>query len=102
MEDDALIGVKSTARLFGAATGRWLGGFAVAAVLLAAAAALAAAPGPAALAAALAGVGGFAAHLAWQLRRLDIDEPATCLALFRSNRDAGLILAAGLGLAALL
>ena len=39
---------------------------------------------------------GFAAHLAWQLRRLDIDDPARCLTLFRSNRDAGLILAAGL------
>ena len=35
-------------------------------------------------------------------RRLDIDDPARCLALFRSNRDAGLILALGLAAAALL
>ena len=45
---------------------------------------------------------GFAAHLGWQLRALDIDDPARCLMLFRSNRDAGLILAAGLLAAALL
>jgi 4-hydroxybenzoate polyprenyltransferase len=38
----------------------------------------------------------FAAHLAWQIRRLDIDDPVNCLAVFKSNRDAGLILFAGL------
>lgn len=95
-EDDALIGVKSTARLFGARTRAWLAGFLAAAVLAAAAAVWLAADGGLARAAGLAGVAGFAAHLAWQLRRLDIDDPALCLALFRSNRDAGLILLAGL------
>ena len=40
----------------------------------------------------LVGLAGFAAHLAWQVRRIDIDDPALCLRLFRSNRDAGLIL----------
>ena len=50
---------------------------------------------------ALAGVLGFTLHLGWQLRRLDIDDPARCLALFRSNRDAGLLLALGLTAAAL-
>ena len=34
----------------------------------------------------------FAAHLAWQVVRLDINDPAHCLRLFKSNRDAGLIL----------
>jgi 4-hydroxybenzoate polyprenyltransferase len=34
----------------------------------------------------------FAAHLAWQVVRLDINDPAHCLKLFKSNRDAGLIL----------
>ena len=34
----------------------------------------------------------FAAHLAWQVTRIDIDDPAHCLMLFKSNRDAGLIL----------
>ena len=38
----------------------------------------------------------FAAHLAWQIGRLDVDDPALCLALFKSNRDAGLILFAAL------
>jgi len=45
---------------------------------------------------------GFATHLGWQLRRLDIADAESCLVLFRSNRDAGLILAAGLLLAAVL
>jgi 4-hydroxybenzoate polyprenyltransferase len=43
----------------------------------------------------------FAAHLAWQVRRLDIGDPDRCLVLFKSNRDAGLILFAGLILAGL-
>lgn len=101
-EDDALIGVKSTALLFGAATGRWLAGFAAATVILAGLAVLATGATGGAMILALAGVAGLAAHLAWQLRRLDIDDSALCLRLFRSNRDAGLILAAGLALAALL
>jgi 4-hydroxybenzoate polyprenyltransferase len=95
-EDDALIGVKSTARLFGRATKRWLAGFLVLAAGLAAAAVLAAGVEGAALGLALLGVAGFALHLLWQLRALDIDDPEVCLTLFRANRDAGLILAAGL------
>ena len=78
-EDDALIGVKSTARLFGTRTQPWLLGFLVASAALAALAIAAADLGAPALAAALAGVLGFAAHLAWQLRRLDIDDGALCL-----------------------
>jgi 4-hydroxybenzoate polyprenyltransferase len=38
----------------------------------------------------------FAAHLAWQIRRLDINDPALCRRIFYSNRDAGLLLFAGL------
>jgi 4-hydroxybenzoate polyprenyltransferase len=38
----------------------------------------------------------FAVHLAWQIVRLDIADPDRCLALFKSDRDAGLILFAGL------
>ena len=101
-EDDALIGVKSTARLFGTATRRWLAGFLVATVLLAGLAVLATGQAGAARAVALIGVAGLGGHLAWQLRRLDIDDPALCLRLFRSNRDAGLILAGALVLAAVL
>jgi 4-hydroxybenzoate polyprenyltransferase len=95
-DDDALIGVRSTARLFGAATKRWLAGFLALSVMLAAAAVIVAlGPGPARVAA-LLGVGAFGAHLVWQLRRLDIDDPDACLRLFRANRDAGLLLTAGL------
>jgi len=101
-EDDALIGVKSTARLFGARTGRWLWAFALAAGGLMLASVLLAAPAGAGRIAALAGVAGFVAHLVWQMRALDIDDPARCLALFRSNRDAGLIVAGALALGALL
>ena len=38
----------------------------------------------------------FAAHLVWQIRRLDIANGALCLRIFKSNRDAGLLLFAGL------
>jgi 4-hydroxybenzoate polyprenyltransferase len=44
----------------------------------------------------------FALLLVWQVRRLDIDDPALCLRLFKSNRDAGLLLFAGLAIDALL
>jgi 4-hydroxybenzoate polyprenyltransferase len=44
----------------------------------------------------------FAAHLAWQIARLDVDDPINCLMVFKSNRDAGLILFAGLVLDAAL
>jgi 4-hydroxybenzoate polyprenyltransferase len=106
-EDDALIGVKSTARLFGdARTKPWLRGFLVAAVVLLSAGVMAALiPAGASLAAlglALAGVWVFGWHMAWQLARLDTTDPDTCLRVFRSNRDAGLILALFLAVAALL
>jgi 4-hydroxybenzoate polyprenyltransferase len=95
-EDDALIGVKSTARLFGDAGSRpWMRGFLVAAVLLMTAAVLMAfVPAEAGLTKiliALLGVWGFGAHMALQLIRLDTTNPEKCLILFRTNRDAGLI-----------
>src|SRR5580700_2864049 len=91
-EDDALIGVKSTALLFGERSKPMLAVFyALAVVLIALAGYLVGGGGVFAI-----GLAGFAAHLAWQVRRLDIADPALCLALFKSNRDAGLILFAGL------
>jgi len=42
------------------------------------------------------GLAAFAAHLVWQIVRLDISDPALCLRVFKSNRDAGLLLFAGL------
>lgn len=93
-EDDALIGVKSTARLFAENTKSWLRGFFVASVLLMGAAVILALSENASILAmmmALLGPWAFGWHLVWQLRRLDIDNPATCLKLFRANRDTGLI-----------
>lgn len=98
-EDDALIGVKSTARLFGDDTPRWLAGFGLASVVLLALAVLATGPGWLPGLIALAGVAAFGAHLAWQLRQFDMHDGAGCLRLFRSNRDAGLIVALFLAVA---
>jgi len=104
-DDDALIGVKSTARLFGESTHRWLLGFQIASVILMALAVILAVNlggNPVPLLVTLLAVWGFGLHMTWQLRRLDINDGDICLHLFRSNRDAGLIVAALFGLAALL
>lgn len=91
-EDDALIGIKSTAILFDTRTRPTLAlFFALAVVLIGLAGWLAGAGLIFAL-----GLAAFAAHLAWQVWRLDIGDPALCLRLFKSNRDAGLILFAGM------
>jgi 4-hydroxybenzoate polyprenyltransferase len=88
LEDDALAGVKSSARRLGAAAPKGILAFYLIAVVLAVGAAAAGGLGllflpPAAL---------FAAHLIGQARRLRIDDPMGALTLFKSNRDAGLIL----------
>jgi 4-hydroxybenzoate polyprenyltransferase len=91
-EDDALIGVKSTALLFGARTKPMLAlFFAIAVALIGVAGYMAG--GGVVLA---IGLAAFAAHLAWQIARLDIAKPDVCLAVFKSDRDAGLILFAGM------
>ncbi|WP_299968214.1 4-hydroxybenzoate octaprenyltransferase [uncultured Roseobacter sp.] len=93
-EDDALIGVKSTARLFGDRSAIWLRRFAVISVGLMAAAVLLSMGSPLATGIALAAPLGLGLHMAWQLSRLDTSDTGTLLRLFRSNRDAGLIAAA--------
>jgi 4-hydroxybenzoate polyprenyltransferase len=91
-EDDALIGIKSTALLFGPKTKPILAVFYGLAVLLIGFSGYLAGAGlPFVL-----GLMGFAAHLGWQIVRLDIADPALCLRLFKSDRDAGLILFAGM------
>jgi 4-hydroxybenzoate polyprenyltransferase len=97
-EDDLLIGLRSTALLFQQNTAPMLAAFYAAAVVLIGAAGFMAGGGVVFLAALVA----FAAHLAWQVKRLDIDDPAHLLRLFRSNRDAGLILFAAMLLQAAL
>ncbi len=87
-EDDALIGVRSTALKFGTATKKWLAGFYAASLALFAFAGI---------------LSGFAAiyylalipaalHFAWQIRKLDIEDGHNCLNVFRSNREAGFLL----------
>jgi 4-hydroxybenzoate polyprenyltransferase len=88
-DDDALIGVKSTARLFGENSKAWILRFYLVAFTLILAA-------------------GFTEHAGWpfafvmlaagwqmlmQVRKLDINDPAGCLALFRSNRETGALIA---------
>jgi 4-hydroxybenzoate polyprenyltransferase len=91
-EDDALIGIKSTALLFGARTRPALTAFyALAVVLIGMALTLAGAGLPA-----WSGLAAFTAHLVWQISRLQISDPALCLRIFKSNRDAGLLLFVGL------
>ena len=87
-EDDALVGVKSTARLFGARTRLALVCCYTAAVLLIGLSGAAAGAGPVFVVGCIL----FGAHLGWQIDRIDIDDPDLCLRLFKSNRDAGLIL----------
>ena len=87
-EDDALIGVKSTALRFGQTTKRWLtgfygatiAGFIAAGFLIDASAFYFLALTPA------------ATHFIWQIKTLDIDDFHNCLKRFKSNRDAGLLL----------
>ncbi|MEH3146081.1 MAG: 4-hydroxybenzoate octaprenyltransferase [Methylobacterium frigidaeris] len=97
IEDDEIAGIKSSARFFGA----WVrpavaACFAVTVVGLFTALHLVGA-GPIGL----VGAALFAAHLGWQVLRLDPRDGQRALALFRSNRDAGLILFAGLALDAI-
>ncbi|ETX15138.1 4-hydroxybenzoate polyprenyltransferase [Roseivivax halodurans JCM 10272] len=92
-EDDALIGVKSTARLFGDATPAALRVFLVACVLLMGLAVIVASPagGTLALVIALGAPLAMGAHMLWQLGRVKLDDHDRLLSLFRSNRDAGLL-----------
>ena len=91
-DDDALIGVRSTARLFGELTRPLLTLFYAGATALFAAAYFFAGTGIFAYAGLTAG----AVHLLWQVRTLDTSDPDNCLKLFRSNRDYGWIVFAGL------
>jgi len=91
-EDDAMLGLKSTALRLGANTRPWLAAFYAGAVVLwAVAAALAGAH--ATFYAVLAAI---AAQLAWQTATLRMDDTANCLIRFRSNRYVGWLLFLGL------
>ncbi len=93
-EDDALVGVRSTARLFGEKTRPFLAACYAAAVAMLIAAGWLSNIGPWFYPALLLPAG----LLAWQVAALDINDPGNCLRLFRANRDVGL--AVGLALLA--
>ena len=88
-EDDELIGVKSTARLFGGNTRKWVLRFYAVAFTLILAAGFTEHTGWAFAFVMLAA----GAHMLWQVKRLDVDNPANCLAVFRSNRETGALIA---------
>ena len=88
IEDDAMVGVKSSARRLGSNVRLGVAAFYLLAVICAALAGLAAGLGPLFWIGLLA----YALHLAGQSRRVDASEGALALRLFKSNRDAGLVL----------
>lgn len=90
-EDDLLIGVKSSAIRLGRATPPWVAAFFAIAIVGLTGAGLLVGAGSIYF----AGLGVAAAHAAWQVSNLDIDDPGNCLRLFKSNRDFGLIIFAG-------
>jgi 4-hydroxybenzoate polyprenyltransferase len=94
IRDDSIIGVRSTARLFGTSVRPAVGALFAGAVILAEAALLAARVGLFAQLGLLA----FAVHLAWQVRTINPDDQQKALMLFRANRGAGLLLFAGIAL----
>jgi len=91
-EDDALLGLKSTALKFGETTKAWLALFYGATFILIASAGWLAGAG---MAFGL-GMAAIAAHMVWQISTLDITNANNCLARFRSNRDLGAIVFAAL------
>jgi 4-hydroxybenzoate polyprenyltransferase len=90
--DDAIVGVRSTARLFAGQVRNGVGVFYLLAIVSASAALYLAGGGVAGQIA----VAVFAAHLLWQWRQIAPGDPALALRLFRSNRDAGLLFFAAL------
>ncbi len=97
IEDDVLVGVKSSARRLASAVAPGVAVFYGLAVVLAGAAGVAAGLGPVFW----LGLIAYAAHLALQVRRIDRHDGPMALRLFRSNREAGLILLAAIALGAL-
>ena len=96
-EDDELIGVRSTARLFGDKTKQWLVGLYGLTLVLAFCAFMSAGVGLFGYLGLLIAAGMFA----WQIVTLNIDDADQCLALFKSNNRVGLIIFLGLFLSLL-
>jgi 4-hydroxybenzoate polyprenyltransferase len=98
LEDDEIAGIKSSARFFGEHVRAGIAVCYALAVLLIGPALILTDSGPLAFLGLLA----FAVHLLWQVMSMHAGDPAGALRLFRSNREAGLLLFTGLMLDALL
>ncbi len=104
IEDDTLIGVRSTARLFGDETLAWLRLFTMITVLMMSTGvflALGPLGCPLPLILALAGAWGMGLHMSWLSSNVDLGNPQSCLTRFRALTRTGMILTAGLLLALL-
>ena len=93
-DDDSIAGIRSTPRLFGEATKKMVTLFYVLTIFCLSAAYQLVNCGPLAWIGLLA----FCLHLGWQIHQIDLRKPQIALKLFRSNRDAGLIIALSLSL----
>ncbi len=98
IEDDAIVGIGSTARAYGEHVRLFIAAMFAATLALIGLALVKVGVGPAAW----LGFAGFAAHLGWQVATVDRHDSLRALMLFRANRDAGLLLFAGLALDAAL
>lgn len=92
-EDDALVGIKSTARLFAENSKKWVGTFFILALAFFTVAKLMTAGFAPALALLLLP----AAHAAWQIKKWDMDNNRSSLGMFKANRDFGLLLLLAFG-----
>jgi 4-hydroxybenzoate polyprenyltransferase len=90
--DDAVVGVRSTARRFANAARRWLSLFAVLALAFWTWAGLLASLGPFYFGL----LGAIAGHFIWQIAFLKPDDQANCLAKFKANAQVGWLLLAGI------
>lgn len=102
IEDDTLIGVKSTARLFGEDTPAWLRLFMMVTVLMMTVGVILAftpQAGIVSLAVALVGAWGMGLHMSWLSSRLNLNDPQSCLSTFRALTQTGLLFAGALALA---
>ncbi|KAG2487418.1 hypothetical protein HYH03_013986 [Edaphochlamys debaryana] len=91
-KDDKVVGVKSTALLWGERSKAWFVMFAGLCGLGLAGTGWASGAGPAYYAGAAAMIG----HLAWQIRSVDLGNGPDCMAKFVSNKEAGALLLAGI------
>ncbi len=92
IEDDAIVGIGSTARAYGGKVRLFIGAMFGLTLLLVGIAMAAAGSGWLGW----LGLAAFATHLGWQVAILRRDDPQQALHLFRANRDAGLLLFVGL------